>query len=282
MEDPPLQEVSVAKRHFLFSLACSHVLLASGEAYGWTALRPVLLDSGLFDSYSKQEQASMLHAVATIGIAASALCKLPLGLLLDKFGPRFTSVLGSLFLLTGSAIMALGDRQSQAMMMFGYFLLGVAGPFLQMPCFQFSELYGQRKASAMASLITCFELSTGVFWVFGQLHQMFLWDRKLLFLGYCGVAVYILLTSLFFWPDLPYRSPPPPPHAQVGSNLIAGCIVHRRSLGDALTTFLNTQMDFRRMPIQRVLAPKIGSSTARSGVFMDRPLAQQVLANNSV
>ncbi len=117
---------------------------------------------------------------------------------------------------TGSLLLALGDKQSQSLMMLGYFLLGVAGPFLQMPCFQFSELFGPRKASAMAYLITCFELSTGVFWIFGQLHNLFQLDRTSLFLGYSGVGVYTLVTALLFWPDLPYRSPPPPHHPQVG------------------------------------------------------------------
>jgi MFS family permease len=205
-----VQEISVAKRHFLFTLACSHVLLASGEAYGWTAIRPVLIDSGLFDSYPADQREAMLTAVATVGIAANALCKLPLGIFLDSFGPRFTAVLGAILLCVGSLLLALGDRQSQNLMMLGYFLLGLAGPFLQMPCFQFSELFGARKASAMASLITCFELSTGVFWVFGQLHTMFGLDRTPLFIGYAGVGIYTLLTALFFWPDLPYKSPPPP------------------------------------------------------------------------
>lgn len=79
-----------------------------------------------------------------------------------------------------------------------------------MPCFQFSELFGHRKASAMAYLITCFELSTGVFWVFGELNANFGLDRKQLFFGYAGVGVYALITGICFWPDLPYRAPPPP------------------------------------------------------------------------
>jgi hypothetical protein len=47
MDGPQREEVSARKRYFLFGLACTHVLLASGEAYGWTALYPVLTE--LFD-----------------------------------------------------------------------------------------------------------------------------------------------------------------------------------------------------------------------------------------
>lgn len=54
-----VQELSARKRYMLFGMACTHVLLASGEAYGWTALRPVLLNSGIFDgSATPAEQAS--------------------------------------------------------------------------------------------------------------------------------------------------------------------------------------------------------------------------------
>jgi hypothetical protein len=122
----------------------------------------------------------------------------------------------------------------------GYLLLGMAGPCLQMPCFQFSELFAHRKvrflphgsvpaclkwqivmdmlglaqATAMAYLITFFELSTGVFWVFGELNVTLGWGRDVLFVGYAGVGFFCLVTALAFWPDMPYRAAPPPPAPQ--------------------------------------------------------------------
>eukprot|EP00960_Hanusia_phi_P055328 762941-Hanusia_phi.AAC.4 len=215
---PYVMEVSKGKRYFLFATACTHVLLASGEAYGWTALRPVLQDSGLFDAFDPDQQSTLMNTVATMGIAGNALCKLPLGMILDKCGPRFTSLVGCLLLIAGSITLALCDKNDTVLPVLGYFLLGIAGPFIQMPCFQFSELFGTRKASAMAYLITCFELSTGVFWVFGELHRLFNIDRRQLFLGYSGVGVYCLVTGIFFWPDLPFRAQPPPQTHHHGSN----------------------------------------------------------------
>eukprot|EP00291_Cryptomonas_curvata_P005519 CAMPEP_0172190146 /NCGR_PEP_ID=MMETSP1050-20130122/22944_1 /TAXON_ID=233186 /ORGANISM="Cryptomonas curvata, Strain CCAP979/52" /LENGTH=465 /DNA_ID=CAMNT_0012864973 /DNA_START=24 /DNA_END=1418 /DNA_ORIENTATION=- len=206
-----VQEMPSWKRHMLFTLACSHVLLASGAAYGWTALRPVLMDSGVFDSFPELEQAAMLNSVATMGIAANALCKLPLGIFLDSLGPRYTAMVGAVLLSGGSLAMAIGDKQSQHIMMWSYFAIGVAGPFLQMPCFQFAELYGLKKESARATLVLCFELSTGVFWVFGQLHDYFKLNHAQLFIGYSAVGLFSLTTSAFLWPDRPYKSVPPPP-----------------------------------------------------------------------
>ena len=122
----------------------------------------------MFDAADPDTKRKLMNSVATMGIAGNALCKLPLGLILDRFGPRVTSLIGSIMLIAGCCIMALCDKNDQYLPVVGYFLLGIAGPFIQMPCFQFSELFGARKASAMAYLITCFELSTGVFWVFEQ------------------------------------------------------------------------------------------------------------------
>jgi len=221
--EPPL-EISKQKRYFLFGMACTHVLLASGEAYGWTALRPVLLDSGLFDAYSETTtltRSALMNTVATMGIAGNALCKLPLGILLDKFGPRATAVTGAIMVMVGSLLLGLCDKNNTVLPVLGYLILGMAGPFLQMPCFQFSELFAHKKASAMAYLITFFELSTGVFWVFGELHYQYGLDMKTLFIGYSFVGLYCLVTALAFWPDMPYRSAPPIPQAQSRVGLAA-------------------------------------------------------------
>ena len=40
----------------------------------------------------------------------------------------------------------------------------------------------------MAYLITLFEISSGVFWVFGELHSQYGLDRTTLFLGYAGTT----------------------------------------------------------------------------------------------
>ena len=60
------------QRAALFSLASLHVILCSGTAYGWTALRPVLLDAGLFAGASEISRARAMSWISTLGIAANA------------------------------------------------------------------------------------------------------------------------------------------------------------------------------------------------------------------
>ena len=68
---------------------------------------------------------------------------------MDYFGPRYTSILGALFLSLGSLLMAYGDKDSVPSFAAGYFLLGIAGPFIQMPCFQFSNLFPEAKTTTI-------------------------------------------------------------------------------------------------------------------------------------
>ena len=211
----PSKPMSSTRRAALFALASVHVVLCSGSAYGWTALRPVLKHAAFFASSDPAEQSRRLNVMSTAGIAANALCKLPLGFVLDKGGPRVTAVIGGAMVAAGSAVIALGDRQSVAQMASAYFLVGVAGPFVQMPCFQFCELYGPGKGTAMSQLVTCFELSTGVFEVMRWLDASFDVAFERMFLGYAVVGVFVLVTALAYWPDVPHKPPPPPPEVNV-------------------------------------------------------------------
>lgn len=200
-----------AQRAALFSLASLHVILCSGTAYGWTALRPVLLDAGLFAGATEIGRARAMSWISTLGIAANALCKMPLGFVLDHAGPRFTAVLGGVMVLAGSALMALGDRESLPQMASGYFLLGVAGPFVQMPTFQFTELYGAAgKGTAMSQLVTCFELSTGVFELMSVAYfsgSKEIFNLRAMFLAFSACGLFVAITAVLFWPDRPHRAP---------------------------------------------------------------------------
>jgi MFS family permease len=194
-------------RVFMMTLALLHILLSSGEAYGWTALRPVLIRSGFFGAFNEAARTRKLNLVSTLGISANAMCKLPLGFILDRAGPRVTALLGSVFFIVGTLMMAWGDKQSVAQMAFAYFLLGTSGPFLQMPAFQFTNLFPSMKATLISLMITAFELSTGVFYLFNVANVKLALDHTQLFSIYAAVGVFTFFTSLFFWPDSPHVEP---------------------------------------------------------------------------
>ena len=182
------------------ALASLHVIVAAGSVYGWTALEPVLLDSGFFTGHSDACKASRAMMIAILGISANALCKLPVSAVLDNCGPRFTSALGSLFLIAGALLLGFGDRDSAASLGAGYFLLGFSGPFIQLPCFQFSILFPQHQGAFITLLIACFELSTGVFFVFKQLYFLCSVPLATLFGAYAALGSFLFVSAVVLWP----------------------------------------------------------------------------------
>lgn len=127
--------------------------------------------------------------------------KLPLGFVMDAYGPRVTAVAGCAMMVAGALALALGDKQSLATVGGGYFLLGAAGPFVQMPTFPFSAAFPDSRASVLSLLITCFELSTGVFVLFNELFFRAGVAVETMFLGYAAVGLGMAVTAGVLWPD---------------------------------------------------------------------------------
>lgn len=198
---------SAPARALLVALGILHVVLGSGEVYGWTALRPLLLQAGFFEAES--DQSHQLAIVATLGITGNVLCKGPLFLSLDRYGPRANGVIGSLMMISGSLLLAYGDRNSTLCVGSGYFLLGVSGPFIQTPCFQLSNLFPALQGPIMTVFVASFELSTGVFLVFNQICLRAGASFSTLFAAYAGIGGFLLLSGLMFWPDRPYSPQAP-------------------------------------------------------------------------
>eukprot|EP00873_Tetraselmis_striata_P011770 jgi/Tetstr1/432034/TSEL_021507.t1 len=168
---------SRARRWLLLALAAGHVLVVSGVV------------------------GRALGIVATAGIAANALVKLPLGVVMDVFGPRVTALAGCAMMVAGALALALGDKKSLVTVGGGYFLLGAAGPFVQMPTFPFSAAFPASRAAVLSLLITCFELSTGVFVAFNELFFRARVPVETMFLAYAGVGVAMAASAGALWPD---------------------------------------------------------------------------------
>ena len=195
---PPTPLLRRVPKAAVAALAALHVIVGAGSVYGWTALEPVLLDDGYFTGHSDAYKTSRSMMVAILGISANALCKLPVSAVLDNCGPRFTSALGSLFLIAGALL--LGFCDSDSALGAGYFLLGFSGPFIQLPCFQFSILFPQHQGAFITLLIACFELSTGVFFVFKQLYFLCSVPLATLFGAYAALGSFLFASAIVLWP----------------------------------------------------------------------------------
>ena len=148
--------------------------------------------------------------ISTLGIAANALCKMPLGFVLDHAGPRFTAVLGGVMVLAGSALMALGDRETSAR--WPPATSSSASPVRSCRCPRSSSRSLRRRGQGHGDVAArgMLELSTGVFELMSVAYfsgSKEIFNLRAMFLAFSACGLFVAITAVLFWPDRPHRAP---------------------------------------------------------------------------
>lgn len=144
-------EVSKTKRIAQVIIAVLYCLFAAGVVFGYAALKPVLVAEGVYkDKCTPQEiedgvwvcyeQELRLNLMFTIAAVSTNVCALPLGTLLDRYGPRAASIVGTVLLFVGSLLMAFASESFDAYIP-GYLFLALGGPCVFIPSFQLSNTF---------------------------------------------------------------------------------------------------------------------------------------------
>ena len=142
----------------------------------------------------------------TVAAVATNVCALPVGTILDRYGPRVCGVIGSLFLALGAAFLAAASDAAFDAWIPGYFFLALGGPFVFISSFQLSNCFPQRSGLILALLTGCFDTSSAVFLVYRLIYQGtdgWLTPRRF-FLFYLIVPLLILPVQLFLMPAVSY------------------------------------------------------------------------------
>ena len=122
-----------------------HTLLTAGIVFGWASLLPVLRDDGM------DLPPSAFARIFTHGAIGNYLSSLPLGLVLDKFGPKTCGILSSTLVAIGLVLCARGTNGSPTCLDTGFALLGFAGPGVQLPTLHIARLFDGDKAALYMS-----------------------------------------------------------------------------------------------------------------------------------
>ncbi|EMC99896.1 hypothetical protein BAUCODRAFT_354347 [Baudoinia panamericana UAMH 10762] len=212
-------EVSRTKRVLQVGIAVIYCLLAAGIVFGFAALKPVLVKEGVYkDTCTKQEieegvwvcyeQELRLNLMFTVAAVSTNVCALPVGTILDRYGPRIASIIGVVFLTLGSLSMAFaGDLPFDAYIP-GYLFLALGGPFVFIPSFQLSNTFPRNSGLILALLTGAFDTSSAVFLVYRLTYQKTngTFTLKKFFLIYLIVPALILLAQLFVMPTDSYKT----------------------------------------------------------------------------
>jgi MFS family permease len=215
------EEVPKGKRILQVCLAVVYCLFAAGVVFGYAAIKPVLIDEGVFDNLCTEKeledgtspcykQELRLNLMFTIAAVSTNVAALPIGTILDRYGPRACGIIGSILLTMGALLFSFASKITSGADLYtpGYFFLALGGPFVFISSFQLSNTFPQHSGLILALLTGAFDSSSALFLLFRLLYQgtNARLNTHTLFLIYLIVPIFILLVQIFIMPSASYKT----------------------------------------------------------------------------
>jgi len=144
----------------------------------------------------------------TTAAVATNVCALPVGTILDMYGPRVSGLIGCMLLTTGTLLMAFAAQLPFDAYIPGYLFLALGGPFVFIPSFQLSNAFPQHSGLILALLTGAFDSSSAIFLFFRLFYSAtggFFTPQKF-FLIYLIVPVFIAIVQVFIMPANSYQT----------------------------------------------------------------------------
>lgn len=145
----------------------------------------------------------------TCAAVSTNVVALPVGTILDRYGPRVSGLIGVLFLTIGAFLFAFAwDMKPFDGYIPGYLFLALGGPFVFISSFQLSNTFPQYSGLILALLTGAFDTSSAIFLFYRLIYQATngtFWPKKF-FLVYLVVPVFILIVQVFLMPKASYKT----------------------------------------------------------------------------
>ncbi|EUC35386.1 hypothetical protein COCCADRAFT_24672 [Bipolaris zeicola 26-R-13] len=212
-------EVPQWKRLLQVFFAVVYCLFAAGVVFGYAAIKPVLLEEGVYRDYcSKEEldndvrvcyeQELRLNLMFTIAAVSTNVVALPVGTILDRYGPRVCGITGAISITIGALLFAFAAELPFDAYIPGYLFLALGGPFTFISSFQLSNTFPQYSGLILALLTGAFDTSSAVFLVYRLIYQSThgSFSIKSFFLLYLIVPAFIFLVQVLFMPSVSYKT----------------------------------------------------------------------------
>jgi MFS family permease len=144
----------------------------------------------------------------TIAAVSTNVAALPIGTILDRYGPRVCGIIGSILLAIGAALFSLAPRLPFDGYIPGYLFLALGGPFVFISSFQLSNCFPAHSGLILALLTGAFDSSSALFLLFRLLYEATDGeiDTQKMFLVYLVVPVFIFIVQIFVMPAESYKT----------------------------------------------------------------------------
>ncbi|KAL7628669.1 hypothetical protein AAE478_000184 [Parahypoxylon ruwenzoriense] len=186
-------------------------LFAAGIVFGYAALKPVLKKEGAYQDICDGGDTCVeihLNLMFTVAAVATNVAALPVGAILDHYGPRVCGIIGTMLLSIGALFMSFARRMPFDAFLVGYLFLALGGPFTYISSFQLSNAFPRRSGLILAVLTGAFDASSALFLVYriiyGKTGGAF--GHRQFFLAYLVVPLVILIFQLTILPKQSYKT----------------------------------------------------------------------------
>ncbi|GAW20001.1 hypothetical protein ANO14919_094950 [Xylariales sp. No.14919] len=204
-------EVPRWKRILQIVCAVIYCFFAAGVVFGYAALKPVLKQTGAYQDICEGNDMCVeirLNFMFTVAAVATNVAALPVGAILDHYGPRVCGVIGAMFLAIGAVFMAYAERVSFDALLPGYLFLALGGPFTYISSFQLSNAFPQHSGLILALLTGAFDASSALFLLYRIIFQKTngAFGLAEFFISYLTVPVVIITMQLTILPSQSYKT----------------------------------------------------------------------------
>jgi len=179
--------------------------------FGYAAIKPVLKKTGAYQDICEGDDTCIeirLNLMFTVAAVATNVVALPVGAILDHFGPQVCGIVGAMFLTIGSVFMAFAERTSFDAFLPGYLFLALGGPFTYISSFQLSNAFPQSSGLILALLTGAFDASSALFLLYRIIfqHTDGAFGLQQFFLTYLIVPAMIITMQLTILPKQSYKT----------------------------------------------------------------------------
>lgn len=239
-------EATERKRYAQVACAVIWCLFGAGPIFGFAALKPTLIDQGVYanvcniNSNSTNikdinisstmvflskiypihsntlsnciEQDLKLNMMFTVGAALTNVSALIIGSTLDFYGPRICGLIGAFFLLLASIIFIYSSSiEIFDPYLIGYSLMALGGPFSYISSFQLSNAFPEKSGLILALLTGAFDTSSAIFLIYNKLYNYNsnFFTLMNFYKIYLIVPIFIIIVQLTIMPNESYLTPPP-------------------------------------------------------------------------
>jgi MFS family permease len=120
------------------------------------------------------EQDLRLNFFFSLASTTANVSALPVGTLLDRYGPKLCLLLGCFCLATGSILMSLAFQIAEFDgYTIGNFFLALGGTFIFLPSFQIANAFPKYGGSIVALVTGAFDASAAVFLFYRLIYEWF-------------------------------------------------------------------------------------------------------------